>query len=67
MRSVEDPDELVLIRSFGSRADADRFLAGSELREALVSAGVEQESMRVEIYDEIDAAQGGGRGGGTRP
>lgn len=64
MRSAENPDELVLMRSFDSRLDAEQFLAGSELREALQSSGVEQDSVRVEILDAFDLVKGGaGRSG----
>jgi len=54
MRSAEDPGELVLVGTFGSRAEAERFLAGSELREALRGAGVEEDAVRVEILDAIE-------------
>jgi hypothetical protein len=50
-RSPEDPDELIITQHFSSRADAEAALSRQELAEALRSAGVGEDSVRVEILD----------------
>lgn len=56
-RSARDPDELVVSQRFGSRSEAEAALANSELSEALRSAGVDENSVRVEFRE----AQPGGQ------
>jgi hypothetical protein len=50
-RSNDDPSNVMVIHGFATTADAQAFLAGSELREAMQRAGV-QGQPRVEIYQD---------------
>lgn len=51
-RSAEDPDELIVMQRFSSRAEAEAALSRRELAEALRSGGVGEDSVRVEVVDE---------------
>jgi quinol monooxygenase YgiN len=50
-RSIEDPNNVLITHGFASAADAEKFLAGTELRAAMQQAGV-QGQPRVEIYQD---------------
>ncbi len=50
-RAKDDPDNLLVIHGFANVADAEAFLAGAELRDAMQQAGVEGQP-RIEIYED---------------
>ena len=50
-RSIDDPNNVLITHGFATTADAEKFLAGAELRNAMQRAGV-QGQPRVEIYQD---------------
>ena len=50
-RSNDDPNNVLIMHGFATTSDAEKFLAGAELREAMQQAGV-QGQPRVEIYQD---------------
>ena len=50
-RSIDDPNNVLIMHGFASMADAEKFLARAELRAAMQQAGV-QGQPRVEIYQD---------------
>ena len=50
-RSTDDPNNVLIMHGFATTADAEKFLAGAELRDAMQQAGV-QGQPRVEIYQD---------------
>jgi hypothetical protein len=50
-RAADDPSNVLIMHGFGTTADAEKFLAGTELRDAMQQAGV-QGQPRVEIYQD---------------
>jgi quinol monooxygenase YgiN len=50
-RSTDDPNNVLVMHGFASMADAEKFLAGAEVRDAMQQAGV-QGQPRVEIYQD---------------
>ena len=50
-RAKNDPNDLLVIHGFESVAEAEAFLAGAELRDAMQRAGVEGQP-RIEIYED---------------
>ena len=50
-RSTDDPNNVLIVHGFATSADAEKFLGGTELREAMQRAGV-QGRPRVEIYQD---------------
>jgi len=50
-RSNDDPNSVLIMHGFATTADAEKFLAGAELRDAMQQAGV-QGQPRVEIYQD---------------
>jgi hypothetical protein len=49
--AADDPSNVLIMHGFGTTADAEKFLAGTELRDAMQQAGV-QGQPRVEIYQD---------------
>jgi hypothetical protein len=50
-RAADDPDNVLIMHGFSTTADAEKFLAGAELRDAMQQAGV-QGQPRVGIYQD---------------
>jgi hypothetical protein len=50
-RSADDPNNVLVMHGFATMADAEKFLAGDEVRDAMQRAGV-QGQPRVEIYQD---------------
>lgn len=50
-RATGDPNNVLIMHGFATTADAEKFLAGAELRDAMQQAGV-QGQPRVEIYQD---------------
>jgi hypothetical protein len=50
-RATDDPSNLLVMHGFATAADAEAFLASTELRNAMRQAGVEGKP-RIEIYQD---------------
>ena len=50
-RAKDDANDLMIIHGFATAAEAEAFLAGAELRDAMQQAGVEGQP-RIEIYED---------------
>jgi len=50
-RAKDDPSNLLVMHGFATAADAEAFLASTELRDAMQQAGVEGKP-RIEIYQD---------------
>ena len=50
-RSEDDPNLVIVHHDFADRATADAFLAGSDLKEAMGRAGVDESSVQVYITE----------------
>ena len=51
-RSVDDPNEVLVMHRFATMDQARSFFESSELREAMGNAGVDISSLRIEFYEE---------------
>jgi hypothetical protein len=51
-RTKDDPNNLLVTHGFATTADAEAFLGGAELRDAMQQAGV-QGHPRIEIYQDM--------------
>ena len=51
-RAKDDPNNLLVTHGFATTADAEAFLGGAELRDAMQQAGV-QGQPRIEIYQDM--------------
>ena len=51
IRAKDDPSNLLIMHGFATTADAEAFLASTELRDAMQQAGVEGQP-RIEIYQD---------------
>ena len=51
-RTKDDPNNLLVTHGFATTADAEAFLGGTELRDAMQQAGV-QGQPRIEIYQDM--------------
>jgi len=54
LRSHDDADSVVVTHSFDSLEAAQSFMALPELKETMVKAGVDADSVKVGYYDEIE-------------
>ncbi|MFL6136317.1 MAG: antibiotic biosynthesis monooxygenase [Frankiaceae bacterium] len=52
-RSMDDPNEVLVMHRFGSLQEARAFFESDELRAAIDKAGVKESSMRLEMYDKM--------------
>ena len=50
-RAKDDPNSVLVLHRFGTMAEAEAFVAGPELREAMQRAGVEGQP-RIEFFEE---------------
>lgn len=50
-RAADDPNNVLVVHGFATMADAEKFVAGPEARDAMRQAGV-QGQPRVEIYQD---------------
>jgi hypothetical protein len=50
-RSVDDPNNVLVVHCFATVEEADAFMNGSEIREAMQKAGVEGPP-RIEVYED---------------
>ena len=51
-RSLDDPNTVLVMHRFRSPGDARAFFESEELRAAMSKAGVDESSLRVEMYEE---------------
>jgi heme-degrading monooxygenase HmoA len=54
LRSIENPNDVIVTHRFDSREAARAFFAMPELKEAMSQGGVSAESVEVSYYDEIE-------------
>jgi heme-degrading monooxygenase HmoA len=55
LRSIENPNDVIVTHTFDSREDARAFFAMPELKEAMSQAGVSADSLEISYFDEIEA------------
>jgi len=54
LRSIENPNDVIVTHRFDSREAARAFFAMPELKEAMSQGGVSAESVDVSYYDEVE-------------
>jgi quinol monooxygenase YgiN len=54
LRSIENPNDVIVTHTFDSREAAREFFAMPELKEAMSEAGVNAESVEISYFDEIE-------------
>lgn len=52
-RAKDDPHIILVTHTFSSMAAAEAYVANSGLAEAMRQGGVEEGSLRLELYDEV--------------
>jgi len=55
LRSVENPNDVIVIHTFDSREVANAFFAMPELKEAMSKAGVNADSVEISYFDEVES------------
>jgi quinol monooxygenase YgiN len=55
LRSQESPNDVVILHTFDDLKTAKTFFAMPELKQAMSKAGVEDGSMKISFYDEVEA------------
>jgi heme-degrading monooxygenase HmoA len=55
LRSIENPNDVIVTHTFESREAADAFFGLSELKEAMSEGGVEADSVEISYFDEVEA------------
>ena len=55
VRSIENPNDVIVSHTFDSREAASAFFAMPELKEAMSEAGVSADSVEISYFDEIEA------------
>ena len=55
LRSIENPNDVVVTHTFDSREAASAFFAMPELKEAMSQAGVNADSVEISYYDAVEA------------
>ena len=55
LRSIENPNEVVVTHTFDSPEAAREFFATPELKEAMSQAGVNADSVEISYFDEVEA------------
>ena len=54
LRSIEDPNDVIVTHAFDSGEAAREFFAMPELKEAMSEGGVNAESVEIAYFDEIE-------------
>ena len=54
LRSIENPDDVIVTHTFDSGEAARAFFAMPELKETMSQAGVSPESVEISYFDEVD-------------
>ena len=55
LRSQENPNDVVITHTFDDLGKAKAFFAMPELKQAMSEAGVQDDSLKVAFYDEVEA------------
>ena len=55
LRSIENPNDVIVTHTFDSREAARAFFAMPELKEAMSQAGVNADSVEISYFDEVEA------------
>ena len=55
LRSIENPNEVIVTHTFDSREAARDFFAMPELKEAMSEAGVNADSVEISYFDEVES------------
>ena len=55
LRSQDSPNDVVIIHTFDNLETAKTFFAMPELKQAMLKAGVEEDSLKIAFYDEVEA------------
>jgi heme-degrading monooxygenase HmoA len=55
LRSIENPNDVIVTHTFDSREAARAFFAMPELKEAMDAAGVNADSVEISYLDEVEA------------
>ena len=56
LRSIENPNDVIVTHTFDSPEAAKAFFAMPELKEAMSKAGVNADSVQISYFDEIESA-----------
>jgi heme-degrading monooxygenase HmoA len=55
LRSIENPNDVIVTHTFDSREAAKAFFVRPELKEAMSKAGVSTDSVQVSYFDEVES------------
>ena len=55
LRSIENPNEVIVTHTFDSPEAAREFFATPELKEAMSQAGVNADSVEISYFDEVES------------
>jgi quinol monooxygenase YgiN len=55
LRSIENPNDVIVTHTFDSREAAKAFFAMPELKESMSKAGVSADSVQVSYFDEVES------------
>ena len=55
LRSIENPNDVIVTHTFDSREAAKGFFAMPELKEAMSKAGVNADSVQISYFDEVES------------
>jgi heme-degrading monooxygenase HmoA len=55
LRSIENPNDVIVTHTFDSREAAKAFFAMPELKEAMSQAGVDADSVQISYFDEVES------------
>jgi quinol monooxygenase YgiN len=55
LRSIENPNDVIVTHTFDSREAANAFFAMPELKEAMSNAGVNADSVQISYFDEVES------------
>ena len=54
LRSIENPNDVIVTHTFDSREAASAFFAMPELKEAMSQGGVNADSVEISYFDEVE-------------
>jgi quinol monooxygenase YgiN len=55
LRSIENPNDVIVTHTFDSREAAQAFFATPELKKAMSQAGVDADSLEISYFDEVES------------
>ena len=55
LRSIDNPDDVIVTHTFDSRDAASAFFAMPELKDAMSKAGVDANSLEISYFDEVES------------